>query len=53
MSETPTPGSWIKKPERPVAPKRPYVLKPHLTVRPLSDDARLAELRIQLKKGTK
>ncbi len=53
MSETPKPGSWIKEPEKVQKPKRPYVLKPHLTVRPLSDDARLAELRHELKKGTK
>lgn len=45
--ETPKPGSWIKKTD---APKRPFVLRPHLTTRPLADNPELVKLRKQIKK---
>jgi len=40
--DIPKPGSWIKKPSK--KPKMPYVLKPHLTSRPLEHDPFLEEL---------
>ena len=46
MSTTALPGSWIKKPEK---EKRPFVLKPHLTSRPLIHNPQLEELRNNLK----
>lgn len=47
MSDTPRPGSWIKKP----APKakRPFILKDHLSNRPLLHEPRLEALLHNLK----
>jgi hypothetical protein len=54
MSDAPKPGSWIKKPEPVVQPKRPYILRPHLMTRPLSGNAELTELRQSItQKGNK
>lgn len=47
MSTTALPGSWIPKP-KPVE-KRPFVLQPHLTNRPLMHDPRLEDLLNNLK----
>lgn len=56
MSDTaPKPGSWIEpKPEKKTRnrknEKKPFVLKPHLTNRPLKTDPKLQSLLDQLKK---
>lgn len=47
MSTTALPGSWIPKPEP--KEKRPFVLKPHLTSRPLIHNPQLEELLNNLK----
>jgi len=44
MTDSPKPGSWIKEPAK-KSVKRPFVLKPHLTSRPLSENTELTELR--------
>lgn len=44
--DIPKPGSWIKKPA--MKPKVPYILKPHLTDRPLAHDEGLSRFRDQI-----
>ena len=47
MSTTALPGSWLPKPE--AKEKRPFVLKPHLTDRPLNHNPQLEGLLNDLK----
>lgn len=46
----PKPGSWLKPINAPVV-RTPFVLKDHLTNRPLLHNPELVELRNEIKKG--